>query len=396
MKNRTTIVVAHRLSTIRDADRIVAIKNGKVSEQGNHLELLSKKGLYYSYVRKQRLIQHGEEGLMERDGGGDSSDDSSNDSNTKNLNNDSDTSTSSSEETLSKGQVSFNNSSIMRYPDMSPVVEVDGSPAFPPMSRSESPMDDMSLGRSVLNNTLNYSNGNQNGNQIKNGGGVQTVFGLAPYQPPTIPPSSPNRTGSSSKNSSQSAPTTPINNRKKRIKSSTVGRNHKNNRMMNHSSSKSNATDKHRQARFYRAVSKLQTRFRSIVPINGEIVKVGGSNHDSEMKKDELLHLVEDFGHIVKLYAPSSPSKKDKRGMLHRPNNSMRPNSLKSRSTFTSRNFNLDKMLQQKFSLLRSKSTGDTDASSGYENEMDEWSDSGEPIISLRRTRSHDGFGKRQ
>jgi ATP-binding cassette subfamily B (MDR/TAP) protein 1 len=58
MKGRTTIVVAHRLSTIRDADRIVAIKNGKVVETGTHHQLVNQKGLYCSYVRRQRL-SHG-------------------------------------------------------------------------------------------------------------------------------------------------------------------------------------------------------------------------------------------------------------------------------------------------------------------------------------------------
>ena len=44
MANRTTLVVAHRLSTIRDADKIVAIKHGCVHEEGTHNELITKKG----------------------------------------------------------------------------------------------------------------------------------------------------------------------------------------------------------------------------------------------------------------------------------------------------------------------------------------------------------------
>ena len=43
---RTTIVVAHRLSTIRTADKIVAIKDGKVVETGSHEDLMSSKGQY--------------------------------------------------------------------------------------------------------------------------------------------------------------------------------------------------------------------------------------------------------------------------------------------------------------------------------------------------------------
>lgn len=47
MRGRTSFIVAHRLSTIRDADLILVMKNGKVIEQGNHESLLEKKGFYY-------------------------------------------------------------------------------------------------------------------------------------------------------------------------------------------------------------------------------------------------------------------------------------------------------------------------------------------------------------
>lgn len=47
-KDRTTIIIAHRLSTIRDADQIVVLDNGNIVEIGNHEELISKKGHYYS------------------------------------------------------------------------------------------------------------------------------------------------------------------------------------------------------------------------------------------------------------------------------------------------------------------------------------------------------------
>ena len=52
-KDKTTIVVAHRLSTIRNADMIVAFENGNVKEKGTHEELMEQKGLYYSLVERQ-------------------------------------------------------------------------------------------------------------------------------------------------------------------------------------------------------------------------------------------------------------------------------------------------------------------------------------------------------
>jgi ABC-type transport system involved in Fe-S cluster assembly, permease and ATPase components len=46
MKGRTSIVVAHRLSTIASLDRIIVLKNGKIVEQGSHEELLGNHGAY--------------------------------------------------------------------------------------------------------------------------------------------------------------------------------------------------------------------------------------------------------------------------------------------------------------------------------------------------------------
>jgi ATP-binding cassette, subfamily B, multidrug efflux pump len=47
MKNRTSIVVAHRLSTARHADQIIVINHGRIIESGTHIELMSKQGFYY-------------------------------------------------------------------------------------------------------------------------------------------------------------------------------------------------------------------------------------------------------------------------------------------------------------------------------------------------------------
>jgi ATP-binding cassette subfamily B protein len=53
MAGRTSIVIAHRLSTIRDADRIVVIRDGAIVEQGNHKELLERRGFYYHLYMSQ-------------------------------------------------------------------------------------------------------------------------------------------------------------------------------------------------------------------------------------------------------------------------------------------------------------------------------------------------------
>lgn len=53
MKNRTSFVIAHRLSTIRNADKIIVLENGRIIEQGNHEELLAKKGYYFKTLNSQ-------------------------------------------------------------------------------------------------------------------------------------------------------------------------------------------------------------------------------------------------------------------------------------------------------------------------------------------------------
>jgi len=53
MQNRTTFVIAHRLSTVQRADRIIVMDKGRIVESGTHAELLVKGGLYRELYNKQ-------------------------------------------------------------------------------------------------------------------------------------------------------------------------------------------------------------------------------------------------------------------------------------------------------------------------------------------------------
>ena len=52
-KGKTVVIVAHRLSTVKNADQIVVLDKGKVVEIGNHEELTANRGAYYNLVKNQ-------------------------------------------------------------------------------------------------------------------------------------------------------------------------------------------------------------------------------------------------------------------------------------------------------------------------------------------------------
>ena len=56
-KEKTIIIIAHRLSTVQYADNIIVLENGHIAEQGTHKELISLKGTYFSLVKNQLELE---------------------------------------------------------------------------------------------------------------------------------------------------------------------------------------------------------------------------------------------------------------------------------------------------------------------------------------------------
>ncbi len=52
-KGKTVIIIAHRLSTVKNADQIIVLQNGKITETGNHEQLVQKKASYFNLIKNQ-------------------------------------------------------------------------------------------------------------------------------------------------------------------------------------------------------------------------------------------------------------------------------------------------------------------------------------------------------
>jgi ABC-type multidrug transport system fused ATPase/permease subunit len=68
MQRRTSLVIAHRLSTTRSAERVIVLDKGRIVEEGTHTELVQRGGLYTRMYRRQLIAQELELEEEEEDG----------------------------------------------------------------------------------------------------------------------------------------------------------------------------------------------------------------------------------------------------------------------------------------------------------------------------------------
>ncbi|MDH5200219.1 MAG: multidrug ABC transporter permease, partial [Candidatus Bathyarchaeota archaeon] len=60
-ENRTTFIITQRLSSVKDADYIVVLKDGEIAEEGTHEQLMAKEGIYYRLYQTQVAEASGKE-----------------------------------------------------------------------------------------------------------------------------------------------------------------------------------------------------------------------------------------------------------------------------------------------------------------------------------------------
>lgn len=60
-KNKTIIMIAHNLSMVKNADKILVVAEGKIAEEGTHEELIEKQGKYYSMWKAETAFENGVE-----------------------------------------------------------------------------------------------------------------------------------------------------------------------------------------------------------------------------------------------------------------------------------------------------------------------------------------------
>lgn len=66
-EGRTTVIIAHRLTTVKDADVIFAFEHGRIAEYGTHAELMKKQAVYYNLVINQQNLSGKEKDEKERE-----------------------------------------------------------------------------------------------------------------------------------------------------------------------------------------------------------------------------------------------------------------------------------------------------------------------------------------
>jgi ATP-binding cassette subfamily B protein len=57
MRQRTSIMIAHRISTVQHCDQIIVLRDGRIVEQGSHAELLAMNGIYADMYERQLLLE---------------------------------------------------------------------------------------------------------------------------------------------------------------------------------------------------------------------------------------------------------------------------------------------------------------------------------------------------